>query len=184
MKKLNILRVPPEVELMGLDNAEYVPNLYLPEVAPAGELIVEPDGTWCPRKRYCEPRETRWWSRCRCSSTARPTASPTRSTTARDDLADFILQDNYKDCAGFGTFMPGSTYGEDGSGAETLYMILTWVGIVVMVVVLVAWVLYENRRLIGAVAGISAAGTPIEGVLGGPRRRNHHFSPERMGDDR
>ena len=102
-----------------------------------------------------------------------------------DDLADFILQDNYKDCAGFGTFMPGSTYGEDGSGAETLYMILTWVGIVVMVVVLVAWVLYENRRLIGAVAGISAAGTPIEGVSGGPRLRNHHFSPERqeMTDD-
>ena len=75
------------------------------------------------------------------------------------DLADFVLQDNYKDCAGFGTFMPGSTYGEDGSSAETLYMILTWVGIVVMVVVLVAWVLYENRRLIAAVAGVR----PLEG---------------------
>ena len=48
MKKLNILRVPPEVELMGLDNAEYVPNLYLPEVATPGELIVEPDGTMVP----------------------------------------------------------------------------------------------------------------------------------------
>src|ERR671923_2150572 len=70
-----------------------------------------------------------------------------------DDLADFILQDNYQDCAGFGTFMPGSTYGEDGSGAETVYMILTWVGIAVMVAVLVAWVLYENRRLIAAVEG-------------------------------
>ena len=35
MKKLNILRVPPEVELMGLDVAEYEPNLYLPEVAVA-----------------------------------------------------------------------------------------------------------------------------------------------------
>jgi hypothetical protein len=80
-----------------------------------------------------------------------------------DDIADFVLQDNFKDCAGFGTFMPGSTYGPDGTGAETLYMILTWVGIVVMVVVLVAWVLYENRRLLGAVAGVSAAGTPIEG---------------------
>ena len=84
--------------------------------------------------------------------------------SSADDLADFILQDNYQDCAGFGTFMPGSTYGDDGSGAETIYMILTWVGIVVMVLVLVAWVLYENRRLIGAVAGISAAGTPIAGV--------------------
>ena len=83
-----------------------------------------------------------------------------------DDLADFVLTDNFKDCAGFGTFMPGSTYGEDGSSAETLYMILTWVGIVVMVVVLVAWVLYENRRLIAAVAGVRrieggpAAGPP------------------------
>ena len=45
MKKLNILRVPPEVELMGLDVAEYEPNLYLPEVAVATEQIVEPDGT-------------------------------------------------------------------------------------------------------------------------------------------
>jgi hypothetical protein len=79
------------------------------------------------------------------------------------DGADFILQDNFKDCAGFGTFMPGSTYGPDGTGAETIYMILTWVGIVVMVVVLVAWVLYENRRIMGAVAGVSAAGTPIAG---------------------
>ena len=70
-----------------------------------------------------------------------------------DDLADFILQDNYADCAGFGTFMPGSTYGEDGSGAESLYMILTWVGIVAMIVVLVLWVVLENRRLIAAAVG-------------------------------
>jgi hypothetical protein len=76
-----------------------------------------------------------------------------------DDIADFVLTDNYQDCAGFGTFMPGSTYGEEGQGAETLYMILTWVGIVVMVVVLVAWVLYENRRLIAAVTRIG----PVEG---------------------
>src|ERR687884_182289 len=48
MKKLNILRVPPEVELMGLDVAEYEPNMYLPEVATPGELIVEPDGTQVP----------------------------------------------------------------------------------------------------------------------------------------
>jgi ammonium transporter, Amt family len=48
LKKLNILRVPPEVELMGLDVAEYEPNLYLPEVASPGEVIVEPDGTIVP----------------------------------------------------------------------------------------------------------------------------------------
>jgi hypothetical protein len=79
-----------------------------------------------------------------------------REHSSADDLTDFILQDNYQDCAGFGTFMPGSTYGEDGSGAETAYMILTWLGIAVMVAVLVAWVLYENRRLIAAVAGVRA----------------------------
>ena len=80
-----------------------------------------------------------------------------------DDLADFVLQDNFKDCAGFGTFMPGSTYGEDGSSAETLYYILTWLGIVVMVAVLVAWVVYENRRLIAAAAGFTQAEPPATG---------------------
>jgi hypothetical protein len=65
-----------------------------------------------------------------------------------EDSADFILQANYQDCAGFGTFMPGSTYGDEGTGAETAYMVLTWLGIVVTVLVLLAWVLYENRRLI------------------------------------
>jgi hypothetical protein len=75
-----------------------------------------------------------------------------------DDSADFILQANYEDCAGFGTFMPGSTYGDEGTGAETAYMILTWLGIVVTVAVLIAWVLYENRRLIGHVARIRRRG--------------------------
>jgi hypothetical protein len=79
------------------------------------------------------------------------------------DLADFVLQDNFKDCAGFGTFMPGSTYGDDGTGADTLYMIVTWLGIVVMVAVLVAWVLYENRRLVMAAAGFTQAETPATG---------------------
>jgi hypothetical protein len=81
-----------------------------------------------------------------------------------EDGADFILQANYQDCAGIMTFGPGSTYGEDGSGAETIYMILTWLGIVVTVVVLVAWVLYENRQLVGHVARFGtprpAAGEP------------------------
>jgi hypothetical protein len=74
-----------------------------------------------------------------------------------EDTADFILQNNYQDCAGFGTFMPGSTYGPDGSGAESLYYIVTWLGIVVMVAVLVAWVLYENRRLVQAAMGFTQA---------------------------
>jgi hypothetical protein len=83
------------------------------------------------------------------------------SESARvDDTADFILQADYDTCAGFMTFGPGSTYGEDGTGAETAYMILTWLGIVVMLVVLVAWVLYENRRLIQAVAGYGGPMSP------------------------
>jgi hypothetical protein len=80
-----------------------------------------------------------------------------------DDAADFILQADYDKCAGFMTFGPGSTYGEDGSGAETAYMILTWLGIVVMLAVLVAWVLYENRRLIAAVAGFGGPSSPTGG---------------------
>jgi TM2 domain-containing membrane protein YozV len=64
-----------------------------------------------------------------------------------DDIADFILQDNYKDCAGFMTFGPGSTYGDGGVGATGAYMTLTWIGIVVMVIVFIGWVWYENRRL-------------------------------------
>ena len=47
--------------------------------------------------------------------------------------ADFVLGDPYQDCAGFMTFGPGSTYGPEGVGAETSYMVLTWIGIVVMV---------------------------------------------------
>lgn len=80
-----------------------------------------------------------------------------------DDAADFIIQANYEDCAGIMTFGPGSTYGEDGTGAETAYMILTWLGIVVMVAVLVAWVVYENRQLIRHVARFSGPRPAAEG---------------------
>jgi hypothetical protein len=37
--------VPPEVELAGLDVAEYAEDLYMPDHARATEMIVEPDGT-------------------------------------------------------------------------------------------------------------------------------------------
>jgi len=76
-----------------------------------------------------------------------------------DDSADFILQANYEDCAGIMTFGPGSTYGEDGQSAETIYYIVTWLGIVFMVVTLIAWVVYENRQLIGHVARIRSKNT-------------------------
>ena len=73
-----------------------------------------------------------------------------------DDSADFILQANYEDCAGFMTFGPGSTYGDEGTAAETAYYVLTVLGIVVTVAVLIAWVVYENRQLVGHVARFAA----------------------------
>jgi hypothetical protein len=78
-----------------------------------------------------------------------------------DDSADFILQANYEDCAGFMTFGPGSTYGDEGAAADTAYYVLTWIGITVMVVVLIAWVVYENRRLVTYAARL-ARGRPGE----------------------
>src|ERR671916_178414 len=72
-----------------------------------------------------------------------------------DDSADFILQANYEDCAGFMTFGPGSTYGDEGTGAETAYMILAWLGILVTLAVLAAWIIYENRQLIKHVGRFS-----------------------------
>jgi ammonia channel protein AmtB len=48
LKKLNILRMPPEVELEGLDVSEWDEHLYFPEVASPGETIIEPDGTVVP----------------------------------------------------------------------------------------------------------------------------------------
>jgi hypothetical protein len=80
-----------------------------------------------------------------------------------EDGADFILQSNYQDCAGFMTFGPGSTYGEDGSGAETAYMILTWLGIVVTLAALAAWAIYENRQLILHVARFGVTKPAAEG---------------------
>ena len=57
-----------------------------------------------------------------------------------EDSADFVMGDPYTECAGFMTFGPGSTYGEEGLGAEGAYMVLTWVGIAFMVCALLAWI--------------------------------------------
>jgi hypothetical protein len=65
-----------------------------------------------------------------------------------DDMADFILQANYQDCAGFMTFGPGSTYGEEGAAAATSYYVLLGVAGLVMVAVFILWVLAENRELV------------------------------------
>jgi hypothetical protein len=81
-----------------------------------------------------------------------------------DDSADFIIQKAYEKCAGIMTFGPGSTYGDDGSGAAGSYMVLTWIGIIVMIAVLVAWVVYENRRLSRHAERLRKAGVHIETV--------------------
>jgi ammonium transporter, Amt family len=47
LKKLNLLRVPPEVELEGLDHAEFQADFY-PEFDRPPEVIIEPDGTQVP----------------------------------------------------------------------------------------------------------------------------------------
>ncbi len=48
LRKLNLLRVPPEVEIDGLDNAEYEYDIHMPEHAHAEDLVIEPNGTRVP----------------------------------------------------------------------------------------------------------------------------------------
>ena len=76
-----------------------------------------------------------------------------------DDSADFILQAAYLKCQGIMTFGPGTTYGDGGASANGAYYVLTWIGIAVMVIVIVGWMLYEDRRLWGHVARIRARGS-------------------------
>jgi hypothetical protein len=87
-----------------------------------------------------------------------------------DDSADFILQAAYLKCQGIATFGPGTTYGEDGAGAHGAYMVLTWIGIVVTILVIAAWVLYEDRRLWSHVERIRGRthGGPAAGVTEPP----------------
>jgi hypothetical protein len=87
-----------------------------------------------------------------------------------EDSADFVIGNNFADCAGFMTFGPGSTYGPEGEAANGAYMVLTWLGIGFMVAALIAWVLYENRRLIAYTLG-SRDPTPLgpsPGMTGTP----------------
>jgi hypothetical protein len=74
-----------------------------------------------------------------------------------DDSADFIIQAAYEKCAGIMTFGPGSTYGEEGAAAATSYYVLTWLGIIVMVLVIVAWVATEHRQLMQRAAHLARA---------------------------
>ena len=87
-----------------------------------------------------------------------------RGARPADDSADFILQAAYEKCQGIMTFGPGTTYGEGASGAATTYYVLTWIGIAVMVIALVAWVMYENRRLKSHAARLRETGVHVETV--------------------
>jgi hypothetical protein len=80
------------------------------------------------------------------------------SGAVKGDDADFILQATYAKCQGIMTFGHGTVYGDGGSSASTSYYILTWIGIAVMVAVIVAWVVMEDRRLLGHAARLRLAG--------------------------
>jgi hypothetical protein len=87
-----------------------------------------------------------------------------------DDSADFIVQAAYEKCQGIMTFGHGTVYGDGGSSAATTYYILVWLGIIVTVAVIVAWVLSEDRRLWGHAARIRgrSRGGPAAGVTEPP----------------
>ena len=76
-----------------------------------------------------------------------------------DDMSDFILQANYEECAGIMTFGPGTSWGEGGAAAATSYYVLISVGAAIMVAVFVAWIIFENRRLV-TFAGLRGGDTP------------------------
>ena len=83
--------------------------------------------------------------------------SATGTEEARvEDSADFVLGNNYEECAGFMTFGPGSTYGPEGEAANTAYMVLTWIGIAFMVFVL--WGACWRTGRLGRSGGARAAG--------------------------
>src|SRR4051794_16443155 len=91
-----------------------------------------------------------------------------------DDSADFIIQAAYAKCQGIMTFGHGTVYGDGGSSATTAYYVLTWIGIIVMLAVIVAWVVYEDRRLWRHAARLRGRGPtrrepggPAAGIVGG-----------------
>jgi hypothetical protein len=86
-----------------------------------------------------------------------------------DDVADFIVNAPFDPCkdagGGIMTFGPGTAYGEGGHAAANSYYVLTYLGIVVTLAVIVLWVIYENRQLLGHAARLTA-GRVIPGGAG------------------
>jgi hypothetical protein len=81
-----------------------------------------------------------------------------------DDSADFIIQAAYEKCAGIMTFGPGSTYGDEGAAAATSYYVLTVAGFVVTALAIVAWIIYEDRRLRRHAVRLRRTGVHVETV--------------------
>lgn len=79
------------------------------------------------------------------------------------DVNDFILQSAYESCAGFMTFGGGSTYGEEGTSAEPLYYVISGLGIAFTLLALLAWVVFEHRRLLAHSLQLRRTGAHVEG---------------------
>ncbi len=123
----------------------------MPEFAHAEDLVIEPDGTRVPGGRGAGGGRDGAGDADALSQTDRREegladagdhrqrarlhqhASPGPRRPGSRTRADFVIGDHCADCAGFMTFGPGSTYGEEGVGAESAYMVLTWIGIAFMV---------------------------------------------------
>lgn len=68
----------------------------------------------------------------------------------------------YKDCAGFFTWGPGRNWDAEGNviqGGSTSLYILTAVGFAVSILAFVAWVWFENLKLVAQAARLRAAGS-------------------------
>ena len=60
--------MPPEVELDGLDAAEYEPDIHVPEFAWGEDLVIEPDGTRTPARALQEASTRRYTTAGRLAS--------------------------------------------------------------------------------------------------------------------
>ncbi len=131
LKKLNLLRVPPEVEIAGLDTVEYVPG-HLPAGGRGGAShagragrdagggrpadpggVLRADVTAATARAGDELRRRDASHHRQRARLHRPQGGLQRRTTSPTSSS----QNNYQDCAGFMTFGPGSTYGDGGTGA-------------------------------------------------------------------